>query len=84
MQALISARVSDLIEPPRSWGPAEKAAFLRLPRDLQIFYAKREAHRDREVRRAQNDAAEARKALAAIQQSKETEHGTTENIGASA
>lgn len=82
MQALISARVSDLIDPPRSWGPAEKAAFLRLPRDLQIFYAKREKERDREVRRAQNDAAEARKALAAIQEQRKTEDGIQQDTAA--
>jgi hypothetical protein len=67
MQALISAKVSDLIEPPRSWGHAEKVAFLKLPRDLQLFYSEREAQRDREVRRCQNEAAEARKALAETQ-----------------
>jgi hypothetical protein len=92
MEAIISAKVSDMIAPPRSWGHAEKAAFLKLPRELQLFYARREAQRDREVRRSQNEAAEARKALAetqrllaevrealaAIQKSKETTNGTTE------
>ena len=68
MQALISAKVSDLIEPPRSWGHAEKIAFLKLPPDLQRFYVKREAQRDREVRRCQTEAAEARKALAETKQ----------------
>ena len=48
MQALISAKVSDLIVPPRSRGHAEKVAFLKLPQDLQRFYVKREAERDRE------------------------------------
>ena len=95
-QAIISAKVSDLIAPPRSWGHAEKAAFLKLPRDLQIFYSKREDQRDREVRRCQNEAAEARKALAeaqqllaearealaAIQSKEEKKNGATENPAA--
>jgi hypothetical protein len=68
MEALVSAKVADMIVPPRSWGHAEKVAFLKLPRDLQLFYSKREAERDREVRRCQTAAAEARKALADSQQ----------------
>jgi hypothetical protein len=68
LQALISAKVSDLIAPPRSWGHAERVAFLNLPRDMQLFYSKREDQRDREVRRCQNEAAEARKTLAESQQ----------------
>ena len=67
MQALISAKVSDLTVPPRSRGHAEKVAFLKLPQDLQRFYVKREAERDREVRRCQSEAANARKALAEAQ-----------------
>ena len=68
LEALISAKVSGLITPPRSWGHAEKVAFLKLPPDLQAFYSKREAQRDREVRRCQHEAAEARKALAESKQ----------------
>jgi hypothetical protein len=68
MQALIGVKVSEMIEPPRSWGHAEKLAFLSLPSDLQRFYVKREAERDREVRRCQNELARARKALAEVQQ----------------
>jgi hypothetical protein len=68
MEALISAKVSDLIAPPRSWGHAERVAFLKLPRDLQLFYSQREDQRDREVRRCQNEAAKARTALAETQQ----------------
>ena len=67
MQALIGAKVSEMIEPPRSWGHAEKLAFLNLSPDLQRFYVKREAERDREVRRCQNELAQARKALAEVQ-----------------
>jgi hypothetical protein len=93
LEAIVAAKVSDLIAPPRSWGHAEKVAFLKLPRDLQLFYSKREEQRDREVRRCQNEAAEARKALAetqrllaearealaAIQSKEEKNNGTTEN-----
>jgi hypothetical protein len=68
MQALVAAKVSDLVTPPRSWGHVEKVAFLKLPRELQVFYSKREDQRDREVRRCQNEAAEARKTLLETQQ----------------
>jgi hypothetical protein len=98
MQALVSAKVSDLVTPPRSWGHAEKVAFLKLPRELQVFYSVREDQRDREVRRCQNAAAEAKKALletqqqleaaqqalAAIQQPKENASGTFETNTATA
>jgi Skp family chaperone for outer membrane proteins len=66
MQALVSAKVSGMIEPPRSWGHAEKIAFLNLPPDLQRFYVRREAERDREVRRCQNELAKTRQALEEI------------------
>jgi len=59
IQALVNAKVQDLIDPPRSWGAAEKAAFLRLPPNLQQFYDKREKQRDAEVRRCQNERADA-------------------------
>jgi len=67
MEALVSAKVADMIVPPRSWGHTEKVAFLKLPHDLQRFYVKREAERDREVRRCQTELAQARKALADAQ-----------------
>ena len=68
IEALISAKVSGMSTPPRSWGHAEKVAFLKLPPDLQAFYSKREAQRDREVRLCQHSAAEARKELAETKQ----------------
>ena len=67
MQALVGAKVSEMIEPPRSWGHAEKVAFLSLPHALQRFYVKREADRDREVRRCQNERAVALKKLATVE-----------------
>lgn len=67
IEALVNARVQDLIEPPRSWGKLEKIAFLRLPLDLQAFYAERERNRDREVRRCQNDRAVALRKLASAE-----------------
>jgi hypothetical protein len=67
MQALVGAKVSEMIEPPRSWGHAEKLAFLSLPPHLQRFYVKRESERDREVRRCQNELAVVRKKLAATE-----------------
>jgi len=67
MEALISAKVSGLIDPPRSWGHAERVAWLQLPRELQIFYAKREAERARAVRNSQNEAGELRRRLAAAE-----------------
>jgi len=63
-EALLNARVADIVDPPRSWGKEEKQRFLQLPRDLQLYYAEREKERDRVVRRAQTDAAEARRKLA--------------------
>ena len=51
------------IEPPRSWTKEAKQRFRSLPRETQEYLRVREQERDREVRRSQNEAAEARKAL---------------------
>ena len=72
--ALVNAKVQDLIDPPRSWGASEKAAFLRLPPDLQRFYENREKQRDAEVRRCQNDRADALKNLAIAEDQLERAH----------
>jgi hypothetical protein len=76
-------------EPPRSWTKEAKLRFLELPADLQMYLVAREKQRDREVRRCQTEADEARKALAEaqqaltlIQQSKEAEHGTEQTAAA--
>jgi hypothetical protein len=56
------------IEPPRSWTKEAKQRFQSLPRETQEYLSVREQERDREVRRNQNEAAEARKALEAERQ----------------
>jgi hypothetical protein len=73
MEALLCAKATErlqelLYEPPRSWTKEAKLRFLELPADLQAYLVVREKQRDREMRRSQNEAAEARKALASIQQ----------------
>jgi hypothetical protein len=55
------------IEPPRSWTTEEKERFQTLPRELQAYLTEREQERDRDLRRRQNEAAEARKAVEAQQ-----------------
>jgi len=71
LAALQFARAEELaaaLDAPRSWSKEAKLAFLHLPPRLQEYYAAREKERDRAVRNAQNEAAEARKALVASQQ----------------
>jgi hypothetical protein len=91
IEALLCAKANERLqtlgyEPPKSWTKEAKLRFLELPADLQAYLVIREKQRDREVRRAQNEAADARKALAkalaAIQQPKETENGTEQNASA--
>jgi hypothetical protein len=53
------------IEPPRSWTKEAKERWSALPRETQEYLSNREQERDREVRRSQNEAAEARKAVEA-------------------
>jgi hypothetical protein len=53
------------IEPPRSWTKDEKERFQSLPRETQEYLAAREQERERDFRRSQNEAAEARKAVQA-------------------
>ncbi|WP_354269646.1 hypothetical protein ACE102_21875 [Bradyrhizobium sp. vgs-9] len=67
LEALLNAKVADVVEPPRSWGKEEKQSFLQLPRDLQLYFAKREKQRDDAVRRAQNEAAQARREMKELQ-----------------
>lgn len=56
------------IEPPRSWTKDAKERWNALPPETQAYLAEREQQRDREVRRSQNEAAEATKRIAAQQQ----------------
>jgi hypothetical protein len=51
------------IDPPRSWPDPLKARFRSLPYDLQVYVEKHERDREKTVRRAQNEAAQARQAL---------------------
>ena len=64
-----AAAVSDIagIEPPRSWPGHHKQRFRSLPYDLQLYVAAHEAQREKVLRRAQNEAAAARRKLAAVQ-----------------
>jgi hypothetical protein len=55
------------IAPPRSWPGEQKARFKALPFDLQQYVAAHEVQRDRVIRRAQNEAANARQRLAALE-----------------
>ncbi|MGJ4945876.1 hypothetical protein ACQR1W_35305 [Bradyrhizobium sp. HKCCYLS1011] len=55
------------IVPPRSWPADRKERFKTLPYDVQAFVASHEVARERTLRRAQNEAAAARRELAAIQ-----------------
>ena len=52
------------IDPPRSWPADRKRRFKSLPYDLQVYVASHEAQRERALRRAQNEAANARRKLA--------------------
>jgi hypothetical protein len=56
------------IDPPRAWSNLHKHRFKSLPYDLQLYVAAHEARRDKEIRRAHNEAATARQKLAAFQQ----------------
>lgn len=55
------------IDPPRAWPKEHKASFSLLPYNLQSYLAGHEARREKEIRRAQNEAADAKKKLAALQ-----------------
>jgi hypothetical protein len=65
----VAAAVSDVggIEAPRSWPGDRKQRFKSLPYDLQLYIAAHEAQREKVLRRAQNEAAAARRKLAGAQ-----------------
>ncbi|MBA7464862.1 hypothetical protein ES703_06669 [subsurface metagenome] len=52
------------IQPPRSWPAEQKLRFASLPYDMQVFVASHDARREKALRRAQNEAAAARRELA--------------------
>lgn len=64
----VAAALGDVagIAPPRSWPGDYKQRFRSLPYDLQRFVADHEQQREKALRRAQNEAAEFRRKLAAI------------------
>ena len=65
LSGTVCAAVNEIakIDPPRSWPREHKAAFLRLPYDLQAYLSAREDERDKTVKRAQSEAAKLRHAL---------------------
>jgi hypothetical protein len=67
---VVAKAIGDLagIDPPRSWPAAHKQRFKSLPYDLQVYVAAHEAQRERALRRAQNEAAYARRAAGSILQ----------------
>jgi hypothetical protein len=64
--AAAATAISDLaqIDPPRSWPVEQKQRFKSLPYDIQVFVAAHEKQREKALRRAQNDAAAARRDIA--------------------
>jgi len=70
LSAPVARAVSEIAEivPPRSWPADWKARFDALPHDLQSFIVRHESHREKALRRAQNEAAAARQRLTALQQ----------------
>jgi hypothetical protein len=69
MEALMLARANERLialkheTAPRSWTKEAKLAFLHLPPEIQAYYVAREKARDKAVRQAQNDRAEALRKL---------------------
>jgi hypothetical protein len=51
------------ISPPRSWPADHQQRFKSLPYDLQVYVSAHEAQRERALRRAQNEAAIAKRKL---------------------
>jgi hypothetical protein len=80
----VSAAINEIakVDPPRSWPKAHKARFLSLPYDLQVYVSNHEVQREKEVRRAHNEAAQARKDLASIQQPTKATNGNEPNATA--
>ena len=60
--AIVQAALETIIkvDPPRSWPREDKVRFAQLDPDIRQVIARREADRDRQLRRLQNEAAERR------------------------
>lgn len=54
------------VEPPRSWTNAEKERFLQLPYDLQLVMSRREADREKELKRTYGERDRAKQELEAL------------------
>jgi hypothetical protein len=89
LDVLTHHRVAEIVaEPPRSWTAEFKRVFLTLPPNLQVYLANHEKRRDVELRRAQNERADALKLLAktederdrALAKLKELENVETEAV----
>jgi hypothetical protein len=59
------------IEPPRSWPKAQKARFLSMSYDLQLFVAKHEEQRERAIHKAHQEAADLRHAQQRVETTNE-------------
>ncbi len=83
MQALSTVGKIDV---PRSWSREEWPPFKALPFAVQAIIVRREKQRDAGIKQAQNEAADARKALAKVlaesPTSKEKANGNPENAAA--
>jgi hypothetical protein len=67
------------IAPPRSWPEGRKRCFETLPYDLQLFIVAHETKREKALRRAQNEAAIARRKLADSRQPERLKEGSDDN-----
>ncbi|MCP2219922.1 MULTISPECIES: hypothetical protein [Bradyrhizobium] len=54
------------VEPPRSWANEEKERFLRLPYDLQLVVSRREADREKELKRTYGERDRVKQELEAL------------------
>jgi hypothetical protein len=63
--AIVRAALDTIIkiDPPRGWSRAERVQFALLPPDVREIVVEKERLRDKALRRAQNEAAEAKKRL---------------------
>ena len=75
MVAAAMQRTGD-VAPPRSWPKDLKAQFAQLPQILKKYVAEHDAQREKVLRRAQNDVANAKRALAALQATVRSEQTT--------
>lgn len=77
----VSAAINEIarIEPPKSWPAPLRLRFPILPYDLQAYLAMQDKQQRGVIAKAFQDAAEARKALEAIQQPERADDGISES-----